>query len=51
MSVHINTNLTEDDFEAIKQKQLEEEASVLEMGRVKPLDRSKYGTYMAKISE
>ncbi|XP_046364131.2 uncharacterized protein LOC124140546 isoform X2 [Haliotis rufescens] len=49
VSVHINTNLVEDDFESIKQKQLDEEANVAESEGFKSLDRSKYGTYMAKI--
>ncbi|XP_046579283.1 LOW QUALITY PROTEIN: uncharacterized protein LOC124286888 [Haliotis rubra] len=49
VSVHINTNLVEDDFESIKQKQLDEEANVIASEGFKSLDRSKYGTYMAKI--
>ncbi|XP_035826837.1 uncharacterized protein LOC101855119 [Aplysia californica] len=50
VAIHINTTLTEEEYESVKQLQLDEEAAVKkeeEKGRV--LDRSKYGIYVGKI--
>lgn len=50
VAIHINTTLTEEEYPAVKEAQLIEEALVEKealLGR--PLDRSKYGIYVGKI--
>ena len=52
MAIHINTTLTEDEFESVRARQLEEEAAVeaeTDKGRV--LDRAKYGIFVGKIGK
>ncbi|CAL1548061.1 unnamed protein product, partial [Lymnaea stagnalis] len=50
VAIHINTTLTEEEYPAVKEGQMIEEALVEKealLGR--PLDRSKYGIYVGKI--
>ncbi|CAG5121411.1 unnamed protein product, partial [Candidula unifasciata] len=49
VSIHINTTLTEEEYESVKETQLAEEAAWAKDTTGRPLDRSKYGIYVGKI--
>ncbi|XP_055900490.1 uncharacterized protein LOC106079331 isoform X3 [Biomphalaria glabrata] len=50
VSIFINTTLTEEEYPAIKDAQLAEEALVEKEAKLgRPLDRNKYGIYIGKI--
>lgn len=50
-SVHINSNLAEDEIETVHRKQKQEEAVVKDHAQERRLDRSLYGILVGEVGE